>query len=51
MLEVTYDNKTYNVLVQEMDNSSSIPKQGGTRRNRSTQRNKNRSKPTRRIKR
>jgi hypothetical protein len=54
MLAVTYDNKTYNVLVEKMNNSSSIPKQGGTHRNQSTQRNKrkqNRSKPTRRIKR
>ena len=34
MLAVTYDNKTYNVLVEKMNNSSSIPKQGGTHRNR-----------------
>jgi hypothetical protein len=48
MLAVTYNNKTYNVLVEKMNNQSSIQKQGGTRRIR---RKQNRSKPTRRIKR
>lgn len=52
MLAVTYGDKTYNVDVQKMDNTSpSVPtpkSQGGTRRKRN---NKKRSKPTRRIKR
>ena len=57
MLAVTYNNKTYNVLVEEMSNTSQLKSQGGIRHKQSkqsTQRNKrkqNRSKPTRRIKR
>ena len=60
MLAVTYNNKTYNVDVQKMSNTSQPKSQGGTRHiqskqsKQSTQRNKrkqNRSKPTRRIKR
>jgi hypothetical protein len=52
MLAVTYDNKTYNVDVQEMNKM--VPSQGGTRRKQSmqsTRRKQKRSKPTRRIKR
>jgi len=57
MLAVTYGDKTYNVDVQKMDNSSQPKSQGGIRRTQSKQRvqskqnNKKRSKPTRRIKR
>jgi hypothetical protein len=57
MLAVTYGDKTYNVLVEKMSNTSQPKSQGGTRRTQSkqsTHRNKrkqNRSKPTRRIKR
>ena len=57
MLAVTYGDKTYNVDVKEMSNTSQTKSQGGTRRTQSKQRvqskqsNKKRSKPTRRIKR
>lgn len=54
MLAVTYGDKTYNVDVKEMSNTSQTKSQGGTRRKQrvqSKQSNKKRSKPTRRIKR
>lgn len=60
MLSVTYNNKIYNVLVEEVNRidpshaASTTLSRGGTHRKQSTQRNKckqNRSKPTRRIKR
>jgi hypothetical protein len=51
MLAVTYGDKTYNVLVEKMNNSAQPTSQGGTSRTQRNKRKQNRSKPTRRIKR